>query len=303
MPVSPAPDRTAEVLGERLIRPFVISKEGYVEQTATLNLFECAGRCIAAAQIEEKLHFTRRCATAWRDGQLVTTATIPPEPIGAPGRPARPRLVHPSQVKSRKLTSREGRATFLHALAHIEFNAINLAWDAVYRFRGMPPEFYDDWIRVADEEARHFVLLNQRLMEYGHEYGDFPAHDGLWYMARETAHDVLVRMALVPRVLEARGLDVTPSMIVRLRQVGDEASAAVLETILRDEIGHVQAGTRWFHHVCRQRGLEPLECFRSLLARYAPGRIRAPFNAAARKQADFGPAEMALLEELAGSSQ
>jgi uncharacterized ferritin-like protein (DUF455 family) len=191
----------------------------------------------------------------------------------------------------------------LHALAHIEFNAINLAWDAVYRFRSMPTEFYADWIRVADEEARHFELLSQRLAEYGHEYGDFPAHDGLWHMARETAHDILVRMALVPRVLEARGLDVTPSMITRLDQTGDGASAAVLETILRDEIGHVQIGTRWFFHVCRLRGLDPLECFRALLAEYAPGRIRGPFNVAARAQAGFGPAEMALLESLAAQTR
>jgi uncharacterized ferritin-like protein (DUF455 family) len=268
-----------------------------------LNLFECARRCIGAAGVEDKLRLTRRGARAWRDGRIDITATAAPEPIADPGRPARPQLVHPSRVKSRKLATRQGRASFLHALAHIEFNAINLAWDAVYRFRGMPVEFYADWIRVADEEAHHFTLLNQRLAELGQVYGDFPAHDGLWHMARETAHDILARMALVPRVLEARGLDVTPAMIMRLQQVGDAGSAAVLETILRDEIGHVQAGTRWFHFVCRQRGLDPLETFRSLLAEYAPGRIRAPFNLIARKQAGFGSEEMALLEELAGASR
>jgi len=273
-----------------------------MQQTHELNLFECARGCIAAVDVEEKLRLTRRCAQDWGEGRLVIAATTGPEPIGEPGRPERPRLVHPSQVKTRKLTTREGRASFLHALTHIEFNAINLAWDAVYRFRGMPVEFYADWIRVADEEARHFVMLNQRLAEHGHAYGDFPAHDGLWHMARETAHDILVRMALVPRVLEARGLDVTPTMIVRLQQSGDEASAAVLETILRDEIGHVQAGSRWFHHVCRERGLDPLESFRGLLAAYAPGRLRAPFNTAAREQAGFDAGEMALLEELAGPS-
>jgi uncharacterized ferritin-like protein (DUF455 family) len=211
--------------------------------------------------------------------------------------------VHPSGVKPRKLSTRQGRASFLHALAHIEFNAINLAWDAVYRFRGMPAEFYADWIRVADEEAQHFTLLNRRLTGLGRAYGDFPAHDGLWHMARVTAHDILVRMALVPRVLEARGLDVTPAMIIRLHQAGDAESAAVLETILQDEIGHVQAGTRWFQYNCRQRGLDPLNTFRSLLAEYAPGRIRAPFNASARQQAGFGSEEMALLEELARSTR
>jgi uncharacterized ferritin-like protein (DUF455 family) len=272
-----------------------------VAQEFEVNLFQCARRCIDAAGVDDKLRLTRRCARDWREGRIVITATAAPEPIAEPGRPARPPLVHPSMVKPRKLATRQGRAAFLHALAHIEFNAINLAWDAVYRFRGMPAEFYADWIRVADEEARHFVLLNMRLTELGHAYGDFPAHDGLWHMARETAHDVLVRMALVPRVLEARGLDVTPAMIVRLHQAGDDESAAVLETILRDEIGHVQAGTRWFLYVCRQRALDPLEAFRSLLAEYAPGRIRTPFNIAARHQAGFGSDEMALLEDLARS--
>ena len=268
-----------------------------------MNLFECAKSCIDAAGVEEKLRLTRCCAQNWREGDIVMTATPGPGAISEPGRPARPQLVHPSEVKPRKLSTRQGRASFLHALAHIEFNAINLAWDAVYRFRGMPAAFYADWIRVADEEARHFSLLNQRLEDLGQAYGDFPAHDGLWHMARVTAHDILVRMALVPRVLEARGLDVTPAMIMRLQQAGDADSAAVLETILRDEIGHVQAGTRWFQYVCRQRGLDPLETFRSLLAEYAPGRIRAPFNEGARRQAGFGSDEMALLEELARSTR
>ncbi|MGB7930791.1 MAG: ferritin-like domain-containing protein [Gammaproteobacteria bacterium] len=270
-------------------------------ETIKLNLFECARCCIDAAGVEEKLRLTRRCARAWREGHIDSTATAGPDPIAAPGRPVRPVLVHPSRVKPRKLATRQGMASFLHALAHIEFNAINLAWDAVYRFRGMPAEFYTDWIRVADEEAHHFSLLNQRLEDLGQAYGDFPAHDGLWHMARETAHDILVRMALVPRVLEARGLDVTPAMIVRLQQAGDAESAAVLETILHDEIGHVQAGTHWFQYVCRQRDLDPLETFRSLLAEYAPGRIRAPFNTGARQQAGFGSDEMVLLEELARS--
>lgn len=274
-----------------------------MEQLIELNLFQCAKHCIDAVGVEDKLRLTRDCARAWREGRIDITATAAPEQIAEPGRPERPHLVHPSRVKPRKLATRQGRASFLHALAHIEFNAINLAWDAVYRFRGMPAEFYADWIRVADEEAQHFTLLNRRLTGLGRAYGDFPAHDGLWHMARVTAHDILVRMALVPRVLEARGLDVTPAMIIRLHQAGDAESAAVLETILQDEIGHVQAGTRWFQYNCRQRGLDPLNTFRSLLAEYAPGRIRAPFNASARQQAGFGSEEMALLEELARSTR
>jgi len=274
-----------------------------MEQIHQLNLFECAKCCIDAAGVDEKLQLTRRCVENWREGHVIVTATAGPEAIAEPGRPVQPRLVHPSGVKPRKLSTRQGRASFLHALAHIEFNAINLAWDAVYRFRGMPEDFYADWIRVAGEEAYHFSLLNQRLEDLGQTYGDFPAHDGLWHMARVTAHDILVRMALVPRVLEARGLDVTPAMIVRLQQAGDAESAVVLETILRDEIGHVQAGTRWFRYVCRQRGMDPLATFRSLLLEYAPGRIRAPFNTGARRQAGFGSEEMVLLEELARSTR
>ena len=263
-----------------------------------MNLFECAKRCIDAAGVEEKLRLTRRYTQNWREGCIVMTATTAPEAIAEPGRPLRPQLVHPSRVKSRKLSTRPGRASFLHALAHIEFNAINLAWDAVYRFRGMPAEFYADWIRVADEEAHHFALLNQRLEDLGQAYGDFPAHDGLWHMARVTAHDILVRMALVPRVLEARGLDVTPAMIERLHQAGDEESAAVLQRILQDEIGHVETGTRWYHYVCLQRGLEPVATFGRLLAEYAPGRIRKPFNTAARQLAGFTLEEMAMLEQV-----
>jgi uncharacterized ferritin-like protein (DUF455 family) len=192
----------------------------------------------------------------------------------------------------------QGRAALLHALAHIEYNAINLAWDAVYRFRNMPADYYADWVRVATEEATHFALLRERLNTLGCEYGDFPAHDGLWDMARRTAHDVLVRMALVPRALEARGLDVTPGMMARLRQAGDPESAHILQTILCDEIGHVAAGTRWFRYVCQQRHLDPLETFRRLLAEFLPGPVRRPLNREARRRAGFSRGELNLLQEL-----
>jgi uncharacterized ferritin-like protein (DUF455 family) len=263
----------------------------------TLSLFEYARRCIDAADVDEKLRLTHCGAEMWRKGLVAIVETSEPDPIDVPGRPARPPLVHPSEVKPRKLTTRQGRAAFLHALAHIEFNAINLAWDAAYRFRGMPVEFYADWIRVAVEEARHFTLLRGRLTALRQVYGDFP--DGLWHIARETAHDVLARLALVPRLLEARGLDVTPAMIARLLQAGDTESATVLESIIQDEIGHVEIGTRWFHHLCRQRGLHPVTTFRCLLVGYSPGRIRAPFNTDARRRAGFTREEMAVLEELA----
>ena len=263
------------------------------------DLFEQAGRCIMASSPDTKLSQTRQTRDAWTAGELVLDRETAAEPITGPGRPARPELVHPSQVKSRKLTSKTGRAAFLHALAHIEFNAINLAWDAVHRFRDLPREYYDDWSRVAAEEAAHFVLLRDRLGELGYEYGDFPAHDGLWHMARQTAHDCLVRMALVPRVLEARGLDVTPAMIERLRQLGDTGTVDVLEVILGDEIGHVGIGSRWYHFLCEQRGVDSLQTFRTLLDEYAPGRIRQPMNTEARQRAGFSPREMQLLNQLA----
>jgi uncharacterized ferritin-like protein (DUF455 family) len=266
------------------------------------DMFQQASRCLAAADPDDKLLLTRATRAAWLQDALTLDRGVLPEPIGEPGRPSRPELVHPSKVRTRKLGSEAGRAAFLHALAHIEFNAINLGWDAVYRFRDMPAAFYDDWSRVAAEEAEHFALLRARLRKLGHEYGDFPAHDGLWYMARCTAHDALVRMALVPRVLEARGLDVTPDMIRRLAEIGDQATVAILETILRDEIGHVEIGTRWYRYLCELRGLDPLATFRQLLEEYAPGRIRPPLNTAARQRAGFNRGELDLLQHMVTDS-
>jgi uncharacterized ferritin-like protein (DUF455 family) len=266
------------------------------------DLFEHASQCIAAADPDDKLRLTRATREAWLARRLELHRGGEPDLIGEPGRPARPELVHPSRVKQRKLTSEAGRAAFLHALAHIEFNAINLGWDAVYRFRHMPEAFYDDWSRVAAEEAGHFAMLRDRLQQLGHDYGDFPAHDGLWYMARSTAHDSLVRMALVPRVLEARGLDVTPDMIRRLQAIGDTDTVAVLETILRDEIGHVEIGSRWYRYLCRQRGLDPVETFRRLLREHAPGRIRRPLNTEARQRAGFDHDELEILEQMAANN-
>ena len=222
----------------------------------------------------------------------------PPEAIEVPGRPERPRLVPPRELPQRALGSPEGRAALVHAVAHIEFNAINLACDAVYRFRGMPATYYGDWIGVADDEARHFGLLAGRLRDLGHEYGDFDAHNGLWEMALKTAHDPLVRMALVPRVLEARGLDVTPGMISRMRGQGDRETVAILERILREEVGHVAAGSRWFAWCCALRGLQPESTFRTLLADLAPGLIRGPFNDQARRAAGFSDAELQALGSL-----
>jgi uncharacterized ferritin-like protein (DUF455 family) len=264
-----------------------------------MNLFDAARQCLDSCDPLEKVALTARTAADFRAGLLpVGTSETGPEPIRAPGRPPRPELVPPRDLKKRGLGSTEGRAAFLHAIAHIEFNAINLAWDAAYRFRDMPAEFYRDWVSVADDEARHFSLLSRRLCELGAGYGDFPAHNGLWEMAEKTAHSCLARMALVPRVLEARGLDVTPAMIVKLRAIGDNESAGILELILSEEIAHVAAGSRWFDWCCQRAGVAPKPTFAALIDGVAKGSIRGPFNRTARIAAGFDEAELRMLESL-----
>ncbi|MEM5385364.1 ferritin-like domain-containing protein [Paraburkholderia phymatum] len=231
------------------------------------------------------------------------TASVSPgrvldEPAGLPGRPVRPELVEPRRLGRRSMQSPEGRAVLLHALAHIEFNAINLALDAVWRFSGMPEAFYIDWMKVASEEAHHFSLLSARLAEFGHAYGDFPAHDGLWDMCERTRGDVLARMALVPRTLEARGLDASPPIRARLLQAGDHASAAILDVILRDEIGHVLIGNRWFRHLCDEAGVDAHRTYLHLSDAYRAPKLRGPFNFEARRSAGFEEEELAALAGL-----
>ena len=262
------------------------------------TLFEAARACLDAATPEEKLGLTFAAAEAFRRGELSIPDGAPsPQPIRMPGRPARPKLVHPRELPRRGFGTKEGLAAFIHAVAHIEFNAIDLAWDAAYRFRGMPAAFYADWVGVADDEARHFALLRERLQQLGHDYGDFDAHNGLWEMAEKTAHDGLARMALVPRVLEARGLDVTPGMIVKLRALGDDATAGILDVILREEVAHVAAGSRWFRWFCERDGIEPRARFRELLAEVRAS-VHGPFNMEARSAAGFDADELAALEQL-----
>ncbi|WP_411834347.1 ferritin-like domain-containing protein [Pseudoxanthomonas mexicana] len=269
--------------------------------TSPPSLFDAARLCLDAADVDEKVALTQRHAAAFARGELdIPGDASPPAPIRMPGRPSRPRLVHPRDLPRRGLGSAEGRAAFIHAIAHIELNAIDLGWDAVYRFRGLPWEFYRDWVQVAEDESRHFVLLRDRLRELGHEYGDFDAHNGLWEMCEKTAHDGLARMALVPRVLEARGLDVTPGMIARLRSLGDAATAGILEIILREEVAHVAAGSRWFRWYCERGGVEPRQRFRELLAEYAGGYLHGPFNIEARLMAGFDEDELAALHAQAG---
>lgn len=215
-----------------------------------------------------------------------------------PGRPSQPELVDPKALARRGLGSLAGRIALLHSLAHIEFNAIDLALDAVARFRGQPDDYDAQWLRVAGDEGEHFLLLANRLEELGSFYGALPAHGGLWTMARRTEHDVLVRMALVPRILEARGLDVAPPMIERLQNVGDADSAAILQRIYTDEITHVAVGNRWFRHVCHERALDGAEVFRDLLRGGHSVWLRGPYNEAARLEAGFDPEELELIKEM-----
>lgn len=264
---------------------------------------DCARRAALAVLCERDPATKAARARALFDAARAQPSRIDPraelaEPRDLPGRPERPALVEPSSLKRRSMQSDAGRAVLLHALAHIEFNAINLALDAVWRFPSMPQDFYLDWLKVAAEEAHHFSLLSARLADFGHAYGDFPAHDGLWDMAQRTRGDVLARMALVPRTLEARGLDASPPIRKRLAQAGDHASAAILDVILRDEVGHVLIGNRWFRFLCDARNLDPHTTYERLAAQYHAPKLRGPFNFEARRDAGFDEAELRALAGL-----
>ena len=242
---------------------------------------------LATADPAAKASASRRLAEMWEAGGLDVGDSVPPP---RPARPERPQLRPPKEMpKRRAFGSLAGRIALLHALAHIELNAIDLAWDIIARFsrEALPRGFFDDWVGVAAEEAVHFDLLVQRLADFGACYGDLPAHDGLWESAAATADDLLARLAVVPLVLEARGLDVTPEMAATLERVGDPQSAAVLCQIYRDEIDHVAAGVRWFDQLCGARGLVPEEAFQQLPPRYFKGELKPPFNREARAAAGF----------------
>jgi uncharacterized ferritin-like protein (DUF455 family) len=260
-----------------------------------VDLVPLAAACLLQPDPEVKMRLTTEAAAAVARGRVRIPGAELPEPVAEPGRPLRPPLVPPRALPRRTLTRVEGRAALIHALTHIEFNAVNLAWDAVHRFPGMPGDYYRDWVGVAADEARHFLALRARLLSLGCDYGDLPAHDGLWETARRTAHDLVARMALVPRVLEARGLDVTPGLIERLRRAGDPETAQVLVVVLREEIGHVAVGTRWFRHACAARGLRAEDAFFDLLDRHLRGVIRCPLHQEARRQAGFTESELARL--------
>ena len=216
-----------------------------------------------------------------------------------PGRPSKPLLVPPTEVKHRSVHTVEGRAALIHAICHIELNAIDLACDIVWRFDGMPDLFYLQWAQVAKEEALHFSLLRDHLRQMGYEYGDFSAHNGLWEMAEKTKHDLLARLALVPRTLEARGLDASPPIKKKLVSAGDVRAGEVLDIILRDEIGHVAVGNHWYRYLCDQQGREVVATYAELASKYNAPKLRGPFNLDPRRLAGFDEAELVALNCLA----
>lgn len=261
-----------------------------------IDLRARALECLLICDAVEKSQQTRQLADDCRQNEYILHHD-PLDVPAIPGRPNKPELVSPRDLPRRRNNKQTGHTTLIHAICHIEFNAINLALDAIARFTDLPDDYYRDWLQVADEEAKHFSMLSEHLQQAGYAYGDFPAHDGLWEMAQKTHHDPLIRMALVPRVLEARGLDVTPGMIKKLRRSGDLAAVEILEVILHEEIGHVAIGTRWFNYLCEQRSVEPAFTFTTLLKIYFNGELRGPFHIEARKKAGFTNAELEWLEQ------
>jgi uncharacterized ferritin-like protein (DUF455 family) len=256
-------------------------------------LFEYAAACLHRANIDEKLALTHQAWQLLHSGELTLSSTCPPCPIEQVIFPELPELLLPRQMPKRKLTNTDGVAAFFHAIAHVEFVAIYLAWDMLYRFRGLPEQFYKDWLQVADEEAQHFELIRAHLQTLNIQYGDLPAHGGLWDHARDTADDVLARLAMVPRCMEARGLDVTPAIIERFSQLGDQASVDLLTRILTDEVGHVALGSKWFNYVCDQRGVEPDSTYKAMISQYyIGGKPKGPFNRELRRLAGFSNAEL-----------
>lgn len=258
------------------------------------NVFEQCALALACEDPQQKCLLTAALRADWQDGKLDAA----PRAVDIVcGRPARPELVPPAALPARNAQTTEGRAALIHAIAHIEFNAINLALDHVVRFQHMPAAYISDWLKVAAEEAYHFGLVRDHLQTLGYAYGDFVGHDGLWQMTLKTAHDPLARMALVPRLLEARGLDATPPIQKKLQSVGDVEAVNILGIILRDEVGHVAVGDYWFRVFCAERGIEPEATYRRLITEYAAPWPQPPLNTAARISAGFSLAELEKLAE------
>jgi uncharacterized ferritin-like protein (DUF455 family) len=261
------------------------------------NLFGFAEACLHSDTIDEKLALTHQALSLLENGELSLISDQPVLPVAQVKFPDKPILLAPPKMPKRKLGTADGVAAFFHAIAHVEFVAIYLAWDMLYRFRGMPDQFYQDWLRIADEEAQHFELIRAHLLAMHVNYGDLPAHSGLWDHAKDTADDLLARLAMVPRCMEARGLDVTPAIIAKFKQLGDDSSVVLLNRILTDEVGHVERGSYWFKFVCKQQGFEPEAKYRILIKQYYQGgKPKGPFNREMRIIAGFSNAELDWLE-------
>lgn len=267
-----------------------------------LNLYQQTEDALLESNPRRKCELTFALAALWQQSKLPRISQVDGIvfkilALDEPGQPELPELVNPRHLKRRSMSSAAGRIGFLHAFAHIEFNAINIALDAVYRFREMSDEYVSDWLLVASEEAKHFLLLDDCLTERGSFYGEHDAHRGLWDMVCKTRHDILHRMALVPRVMEARGLDVTPSMINKFNQANDLRAVEILEIIYRDEIGHVRIGNFWYQTLCDERKLDSTQTFSDLVDFYMDGKLRGPFNWPARLEAGFEKSELESLEQ------
>lgn len=262
-----------------------------IPQMQTKSLRDGAVRAICAADLDVKTSLASRTATLWFERRLSLRAPGDAPPPERPGRPDRPQLVPPTEVKRRSLGSVKGRVALLHALAHIELNAVDLALDIVARFASepVPRSFFDGWMQVAFEEAKHFNLIRGRLKALGADYGDLPAHDGLWQAAHDTRNDLTARLAVVPLILEARGLDVTPSLQAKMRETGDIESAEVLDIIYNDEKGHVAIGAKWFRFLCARERKDPAATFQALVRSNFRGPLKAPFNDLARAEAGLTP--------------
>ncbi len=259
---------------------------------AALRLANPEQKVAATRALAAVVAGTKESLSLGVDGDLTSNQA------GVPGRPERPLRVSATAVEKRSPFNTEGRAALIHSICHIEFNAINLALDAIWRFDGMPEAYYRDWLRVADEEAKHFALLQAHLQTMGWRYGDFTGHDGLWAMCEKTKDDVVGRMALVPRTLEARGLDATPLIQAKLRRVATPdalGAIAILDIILRDEVGHVAVGNHWYRWLCERDGFDPIAHYRVLYRMHEAPRLRAPFNLEARALAGFTDEELKAL--------
>ncbi|MDJ1014877.1 MAG: ferritin-like domain-containing protein [Paracoccaceae bacterium] len=258
-----------------------------------MTLAEMAVDVLTTADGREKTARSRLYAARWRaaregGGALEIGRAVPP---ARPARPERPELLNPRDVPKRKPGTPEGRIALLHAVAHIELNAVDLHWDIIARFSHVPLPlgFFDDWVKAADEESKHFNLMCDCLEAAGGSYGALPAHAGMWRAAEDTVDDLMGRLAVVPMVLEARGLDVTPGMIGIFRKAGETGAVEALETIYAEEIGHVAYGSKWFHFLCGRENLDPKPVFHDLVRRYFHGPLKPPFNEEKRAEAGLPP--------------